>query len=130
MKHLLAVPLLFVTASVVAGGTNHTVVANPDFTFSPSVLNITQGDTVTFINGGGIHNVRADSGPTVFRCANGCDDDGGNGDPAGNAWSVTVSFPSAGLIEFYCELHGQPGQGMAGAINIAVPVELQSFQID
>ena len=56
------------SASVTATGSN---------TFSPSVVNLLAGGTVTFSNGSGLHNVNADT----FRCANGCDGEGGNGNP-------------------------------------------------
>lgn len=108
-------------------GTNHVVTANPDLTFTPNNLTIVQGDTVTFNNAGGFHNVTATTGPTTFRCANGCDGAGGNGNPSGNAWSATVTFPTPGQVPFFCEAHGQI---MSGVININIPVELQSFEID
>jgi plastocyanin len=112
-------------------GTNHVVTANPDFTFTPDQLTINQGDTVTFQNGGGVHNVAAISGPTTFRCANGCDGADGNGNLAGNTWSATVTFPTAGETVFFCEAHGSAnGTGMAGVITINIPVELQSFEIE
>jgi len=106
------------------GATNHVVTAQPDMTFSPSAININAGDTVTFKNGGGTHNVTSDPGSvTAFRCANGCDGAGGNGNPSGAAWSATVTFPTAGTIHYYCEPHGAPGGGgMSGVITVkAVP---------
>jgi hypothetical protein len=56
---------------------------------------------------------------TQFRCANGCDGDGGNGDPASNTWTATVTFPTAGTVGFYCEIHGgDGGAGMSGVITV------------
>lgn len=117
-------------SSSVATAGDHTVVANADLTFTPGSLTIAQGDTVTFVNGGGCHNAMATSGPTTFRCANGCDGAGGDGDVACNGWTATVTFPNPGQVQFFCQAHGEPGLGMAGVINIDVPVELQSFEID
>lgn len=126
-----AIVLAALLPAIAFAGTNHTVTANPDFSFTPSNLTIIQGDTVTFINGGGTHNAVATSGPTTFRCANGCDGAGGNGNLASNAWSATVTFPTPGQVIFFCEAHGNAqGGGMAGVINIDVPVELQSFEIE
>ena len=48
----------------------HTVESRPDNTFFPRDLEIAAGDTVTWVNIGGRHNVAATDGS--FRCANGC----------------------------------------------------------
>lgn len=85
-------------------------------TFSPSTVNLLAGGTVTFTNLGGGHNVTANDGS--FRCANGCDGDGqgGNGAPATNGWSVTITFPTPGSVGYNCEVH--VGLGMTGTINV------------
>ena len=55
----------------------------------------------------------------MFRCANGCDGAGGNGNLSGAAWSATVAFPTAGTIRYFCEAHGAPGGvGMSGVITV------------
>lgn len=107
-------------------------VGNPNgVSFVPQVLNIAAGDTVTFTNGGGFHNVVSDPGAvTTFRCADGCDGSGGNGDAASTLWSAVVAFPDPGTIGYFCEIHGAPGQGMFGTINVTIPVGLQSFEIE
>ena len=108
-----------------ASAANHVVDALPNLTFSPSNLTITAGDTVTFRNSGGFHNVVSDPGAvTSFRCANGCDGAGGNGNLSNAAWTATVTFPVAGTAGYYCEAHGDPGGvGMAGKITVnAAPV--------
>jgi plastocyanin len=46
------------------------VTANEDMTFTPAQLEIYQGDSVRFVNAGGLHNVRADDGS--FTCALDC----------------------------------------------------------
>lgn len=104
------------------GGTNppptgpqtHTVTANPNNTFSPANLTINAGDSVTFTNNGGNHNVTADDGS--FRCANGCDGQGGNGNPSTNAWSFTLTFNDPGNVPYNCETH--VGLGMRGTIVV------------
>jgi plastocyanin len=87
-------------------------------TFSPADLSIGAGDSVTFTNLGGLHNVVADDGS--FRCAHGCDGDGsgGDGNPSNSIWLATVSFPSPGVFGYFCETHGMPGAGMYGTINV------------
>ena len=103
-----------------ASAANHIVTAQSNLTFSPSNLTITAGDTVTFRNGGGFHNVASDPGSvTTFRCADGCDGAGGNGNLSSASWSATVTFPTAGTSAYHCEAHGAPGGvGMAGRITI------------
>lgn len=113
--------------------TNHVVtIGGNGFTFSPDPVNIGAGDTVTFENPSGFnHNVVSDPGAvTAFRCANGCDGAGGSGAPSTSQWSATVAFPTPGVIGYFCEIHGGPGVGMHGTINVTVPVEVQSFEID
>ena len=95
----------------------YTVFARSDFTFEPAELTIEEGDTVTWTNQGGFHNVRADD--DSFRCANGCDGDGGNGNPSAAAWSFSLVFTDAGMIPYYCEVHGAPnGVGMSGVVEV------------
>lgn len=91
------------------------VVVLTNFAFTPRELTVEPGDTVTFRNAEGFHNVVADDGS--FRCAQGCG--GSAGDP-GSGWVFTRSFPVAGRVPFYCEVHGGTGgAGMSGAILVA-----------
>ncbi|HVS03328.1 MAG TPA: Calx-beta domain-containing protein [Thermoanaerobaculia bacterium] len=86
--------------------------------FDPQTVVIAPGDTVTWRNvQGGIHNVAADDGS--FRCANGCDDSGGDGAPSSASWEASRTFGSAGDVPYHCELHGAPGGlGMAGTVVV------------
>jgi plastocyanin len=96
------------------------VTANANQTFTPNTVTIALGDTVTFRNGGGLHNAVSNPGSvTAFRCANGCDGAGGNGNPSSAAWSATVAFPAAATIGYFCDVHGAPGVGMAGRILVS-----------
>jgi plastocyanin len=84
--------------------------------YEPNELTIAPGDTVTFTNMGGFHNVESDADSvTAFRCADGCDGDGGDGTPAGPGWTATVTFPDVGVAGFHCEVHGV---AMSGTITI------------
>lgn len=89
--------------------------------FAPQFLTIQPGDTVTFRNLGGNHNVVADNGS--FRCAHGCDGDGhgGNGNATSDLWIATVAFPNPGVVGYFCEPHGSPGEGMYGTITVVAP---------
>jgi plastocyanin len=107
-------------------------VGPPQNSFVPQSLTINVGDTVTFVNKGGQHNVVADD--NSFRCAMGCDGDGhgGSGTPSSAPWTATVTFSTVGDVGYYCEIHGQPGAGMFGTIhvNATTPVRLLSFGVD
>jgi len=110
--------LLLLVSAGAAVAEDHIVTAKSNLTFSPSTLTINQGDTVTFKNGGGFHNVRSNSTGNAFRCAKGCDGAGGNGGATDDAWSSTVTFNTAGSVQYFCEIHGSPGVGMAGTITV------------
>jgi len=128
-----AIAALFAMPAI-AWSANHIVnVGQGGSVFVPNTVNATVGDTITFNNVGaspGFHNVRSD-GFFTFRCANGCDGAGGDGSPSSTNWTSTVTLSAAGSEVFYCEVHGGPnGQGMAGTLNVTLPVELQSFEVD
>ncbi len=93
------------------------VTAQSNFTFSPPNLTIQVGDSVRFSNpSAGHHNVVADDGS--FRCAAGCDGQGGNGDPSTTTWTFTRTFNTAGTFGYHCEVHGSIGGGMHGTITV------------
>lgn len=98
-----------------AGAATHGMEAQSSFTFSPATLTINQGDTVVFSNGGGIHNVVA-TGAATFRCADGCDSEGGNGAPSGAAWSFSRVFNNPGTVNIACQLHA--AGGMTATITV------------
>jgi plastocyanin len=75
----------FVLAAFPASATNYSVAVGPDgdLIFSPRNLTINVGDSVTWQSAGGglhAHNVVANNGS--FRCAAGCDGEGGSGTPS------------------------------------------------
>lgn len=87
--------------------------------FSPANLTIQAGDTVTFRNAGGFHDVTADDGS--FRCSNSCasTSNPGGGAPNSSEWSQTLTFANAGTVPYYCTVHGAPGGiGMSGKIVV------------
>lgn len=97
--------------------------------FSPAVLKVEIGDSVTFMNRGGVHNIVADNGS--FRCAHGCDGDGqgGNGAPSNQLWHAEVAFTEAGHMGYFCETHGAPGAGMYGTIEVVARAGTQPSAI-
>lgn len=107
---LIASSLVLVPAA--ADAAEHQVAVR-DFVFDPAELTIEVGDTVTWTNEGGTHNVNA---PGFFRCANGCDGEGGNGDPASNLWSFSRTFDSQAEIDYVCDVH--EAIGMVGSLSV------------
>ena len=99
---------------VTVGGSTGGAYDYPVMRFFPSQLTIAVGDTVTFVNGGGTHNVAADDGS--FRCAQGRNGAGGNGSPSDSQWSATVRFDSPGSFGYHCEVH--ESMGMRGTITV------------
>jgi plastocyanin len=115
---MLVLLLLLLVGNMAYANTAFVIVGGQGLTFSPQSLDISAGDTVTFLNFGGVHNVVADDGS--FRCAHGCDNDGhgGSGAATGQLWFVSIVFPKAGTVGYFCETHGTPGTGMFGTINV------------
>lgn len=123
MKRFTAFLLLLASTSIAHAATAIVNVGGNSLTFTPQTATIDPGDTVTFINRGGTHNVVADDGS--FRCAQGCDGDGhnGNGNATNANWTASVTFNNPGTIGYFCEIHGAPGEGMFGTIVVRGQVQ-------
>ena len=96
-----------ITASIV----NNHIVETVGMTFSPNVLSINLGDTVTFVNTGGIHNVNGTqstfpSNPEEF------------GNSLGTAWTYSHIFTTPGVYNYQCDQHTT--MGMTGTILVSV----------
>lgn len=100
--------LLLLAFGPAAWAATHTVTVGPGTTFSPKTLNIQVGDRVVWTNvGGGEHDVMADNGSFGF------------GPPSTEAWEFDHTFTSAGSFGYHCTLHGRPGSGMSGTVNVS-----------
>lgn len=99
-----------------------TVTANPDMTFSPAQIEIYQGDSIRFVNNGGLHNVRADDG--TFTCALDCNL---HNAPSSQPWQVSVRFNRLGTIGYYCDQHGDLTSGMRGAVVVIDRILVDGF---
>lgn len=125
--HLPAFLLTTVLAAVPALAANIPVAAGPSSSFAPAHIVIRAGDRVTWTNLGGLHNVAADDGS--FRCANGCDATGGDGDPSSAAWVASVDFFAPDLAPYHCEIHGAAGGvGMSGSVTVRRSIFADGFE--
>ena len=105
---------------VLVGGNNNA--------FSPPDTQVMVGDSVTFTNAGGEHNVASMTGAAfAFRCAEDC---AANSGVSNASWSSTITIPPEAAhqtVGFYCERHGF---SMSGTLTTTNPVALQSYEID
>ena len=98
-------------AAAPALAANQTVSATPGLQFTPSTVVINQGDTVTWNNAGGLHNVHFDDNSYDMPAT-----------PSTAAWSVNRTFTAPGMFRYYCEVHGGPnGSGMSGVVWVDGP---------
>jgi plastocyanin len=115
-QSLIGIGILLLANISTGWAADHVVTANPNLTFTPANLTINAGDTITFKNAGGFHNVVVDNGGGSFRCAAGCDGQGGNGAPSSASWMATVAFNTAGTFGYHCEIH--VSDGMIGTVTV------------
>lgn len=98
---LAVVPTLGANTDVTVGGGSNT--------FSPKTVTVSQGDTVTWSNAGGFHNVKFDDGSFTTTLSS-------------SAWTEPRTFPTAGTYRYYCEAHGGPdGVDMSGTVVVVPP---------
>jgi plastocyanin len=105
-RHLAAALVLAAAALPATAATVKVTVGGADLVFTPQTVNLQTGDTVTWTNAGGGHNVVADDGS--FSNA-----------VSGSAWSFSHTFAAAGTFGYHCSVHGSPGGGMFGTIVVA-----------
>lgn len=99
----LAVFALVLGLTLPAGAAEHTVNTN-GLVFDPADLTINVGDTVTWNNTGGFHNVSSNTG--LFT----------SGDPSSDPWTFSFTFHLAGDYGYQCDVHA--GQGMVGNVSV------------
>jgi plastocyanin len=107
---LIAAVLGVLAARSFAAPGDAAVVAGPGNAFTPTIVNVPVGATVTFSNAGGEHDVRWDDGAVAPAPPT----------PSSN-WNVTPSrtFNAPGTYRYYCSVHGAAGGlGMAGTITV------------
>jgi plastocyanin len=89
---------------------NQTVTATPSNSFVEKDVTIAPGETVTWNNAGGTHNVHFDDNSFQMPMS-----------PSSSTWTVPRTFGQApGTYRYYCDLHGGPGGvGMAGSVTVS-----------
>ncbi len=92
-----------------AAAASQTVKATPAFAFVAKRVAVKPGESVTFTNLGGVHNVKFEDGLFTQPAAP---------DPA--LWTTPARmFTVAGEYRYYCALHGAPGGvGMSGTVFV------------
>jgi plastocyanin len=117
MRHLaygIGIAVLSLTASPARAADHEVQVGSNGYGFNPQVVTINVGDTVTFRSSSPVpHNVHAND--NSFRCAAGCDGDGGNGNPQAGPWHSTIRFDHAGTFGYRCDPHESI---MRGAVQV------------
>ncbi|MGE5277178.1 MAG: S-layer homology domain-containing protein [Acidobacteriota bacterium] len=84
-----------------------TVTSTPEPLFIPKYVTIQVGDTVTWKNVDGTHNVVSDDGTIL------------SGFVAPAPWTFSWKFTSAGTVPYYCAIHGNiGGVGQAGVVFV------------
>jgi plastocyanin len=86
---------------------DETITALPSNVFDRPTVTVNQGDTVTWRNGGGAHNV-------IFEDGVRHPDTGTSPDP----WEFPRTFNAAGTYRYYCSAHGALGSGMSGTVTV------------
>jgi plastocyanin len=102
---LLAAAFSASSASSARAATVSVSVGGNDLAFHPAVVQVHPGDTVTWTNAGGSHNVKAD------------DNSFGNA-VAFDTWTFSHTFSAVGTVGYHCDNHGAPGAGMFGTVIV------------
>jgi plastocyanin len=90
--------------AVPAAAADQSVTAQPSIQWSPDEVTIDIGDTVTWNNGGGIHNVEFNDGSFTRPPA-----------PSEQDWSVPRTFDQPGIFRYHCGFHGS---AMSGVVKV------------
>ena len=92
-------------AVVSAHAANQTVTATSSDTFEPAAVTINQGETVTWTNSGGNHNVSFDGGTFTDPPA-----------PSSSSWTVSRRFDTPGTFHYVCVQHAPDMDGTVTVI--------------
>ena len=95
------------------------VINTGTFYYSPSSLNINQGDTVTWVNNGGLHNVNFDTSSISGLSFN--NPESFISSPTTDSLIYSHVFNIAGLYDYDCSVGIHALNGMIGSLSVDVP---------
>src|SRR6185369_6459374 len=101
MKKLSSIFAIILAFSSIQAATFNVTVLNNHF--SPPTLTIHRGDSVTWTNNAGTHNVDEDNAYFF------------SGAPA-SGWTYSFEFDTIGTFNYHCDVHGS--MGMTGSITV------------
>ena len=85
--------------------------------YSPKNITIEQGDSITFINEGGFHDVYTTSGPLELFL-----------NPCNAPCTIgTLVFEEAGTYDYICSIGSHAEQGMVGTIVVNTPDQSSNY---
>jgi len=105
----------FMAIGLTLFATNHSVTVSNNF-FSPSTLTINTGDSVTWTNSSGFHNV---NGSTTTYPSNPASFTSGS---SAMSWTYTHVFTTSGSYSYRCDPHSSLGMTGSITVNAAPPV--------
>jgi len=113
--------VISIISYVFAYAVNHNVTTVGN-TFSPANITINLGDTVTWTNGGGSHNVNA----TLSTYPN--NPEGFGNSVSSSSWSFQHIFSIAGTYDYQCDPH--TSMGMVGTVTVLNSTSDITFKVD
>jgi plastocyanin len=108
-----SIAVLALPPSALAANQAVTTTSMPTDRFSPTSVTVTQGESVTWSNTDGQHNVHFDDNSFLQPP-----------DPLqwDTRWTVSRTFNAIGSFRYYCDVHGGPGgAGMSGTVVVNAP---------
>src|SRR5687767_9101240 len=89
---------------VPASAADQTVTAQPSSQWSPGDVTLDLGDTVTWNNAGGVHNVEFNDGSYTQPAQ-----------PDSSNWTAQRTFDTPGIFRYHCGFHGS---SMSGVVRV------------
>src|SRR5687767_7262899 len=86
---------------VPASAADQTVTAQPSSQWSPDDVTLDMGDTVTWNNSGGVHNVEFNDGSYTQPAQ-----------PDSSSWTAQRTLDTPGIFRYRCGFHGSPLPGV------------------
>jgi plastocyanin len=115
----LLLSMLFYFSVLSYSQTLHIIQATSNRTFVPSDITISVGDTVRWVNTGGLHDVVADDGSFT------------SGSPSSSLWVFDHIFNTLGNKRYFCSTHGSAGGiGMSGIVRVINPTGILDSELN